>query len=413
MTIQRSDKGGLISNFLSLSVLQGVNLFLPLLTLPYLVRVLGVENFGLMGFSLSIIMLFNIFVSFGFGLSATREISINRGDIKKISQIFSSVMVVKAFFVVVSLFFLTLLVFIFETIQSHFLLYYITFILVLGEALFPTWFFQGMERMEYITYISVVSKVISTVLIFVIIQNPADYIYFPLLNSLSAVFNGVFAIWFILSRFGVKFSVPPVKTLKSQVGKSYHFFLSRAANDGARYYAVTAIGLSFGNSVVGYYSIVEKLFFAFMSLFGLVAQTIYPYMSRTKDLLFLRKILLLVVIASVVILVPVMVFNEFVVYLIFDIKNSLISDIFIAIFIGGFFGVVSSILGYPGLAAFGYVKQSNNSLIFASLIYSVLITVSAFYIESIQLSALSLSAYAVLGLLFRLYYIKKVGLQIW
>ncbi len=97
----------------------------------------------------------------------------------------------------------------------------------------------------------------------------------------------------------------------------------------------------------------------------------------------------------------------------FDIEGQLISEIFLVVFMGGFFGVASSVLGYPGLAAFGYVKESNNSLIFASLIYFLMITLSAFYIESIYLSALSLSVYAALGLCFRLYYIKKFKVPIW
>src|SRR5690554_7448672 len=69
------DKKRLLGNFLSLSGLQVFTYILPLITLPYLVRVLGVEKYGLVMFAQSFIMFFNILVDYGFNLSATREIA--------------------------------------------------------------------------------------------------------------------------------------------------------------------------------------------------------------------------------------------------------------------------------------------------------------------------------------------------
>jgi len=410
--IKNQDFIALRSNFLSLSVLQFINMILPLITLPYLVRVLGVEMFGLVSFVLSIIMYFNIIVSFGFELSATQQISLCRDDLKKVGKIFSNVLAVKLFLFLLSAIILIILVFSIDTLKENAILYLSTFGIVFGNLLLPSWLFQGMENMKYITFANIISKGIFTIFIFVFINDSSDYIYVPILNSLGAIVAGIYSLWLAFYLFKLPLILPRRVNTLDQIKSSYHFFLSRLANNGSRYYATTIIGICFGNIIVGYYTMAEKLFYAFNSLGSVVSQVIYPYMSRTKNIVFLKKILIFITGLSIVLLCPIIYYHELLLDLIFDINHEILSIIFIIIFSGAIFSIVSTIIGFPLLAAFGHIKHANYSLIYSSIIYVSYLSIFAIFKPDIYFMALGLPIYMLSCMLFRLYYISKTNLFI-
>ena len=383
---------------------------LPLITFPYLVKVLGIENFGLVNFSLSIIGYFNILVSFGFELSATKDISINRDNKQKMSEIFSTVILIKIGMFIISLSTLTILIFLIDSMNNHLLLYYTTFGIVLGNVIFPSWFFQGIEKMKYITIINVISKILFTIFIFILVQDKEDYIFVPMLNSIGAILGGIIALRIVFKTYSIKLSIPAKHIIFQQLKESYYYFVSRVANNGSRYLSTTIIGVYFGNTIVGYYSLVEKLFYAFTSIGGLISQSIYPYMSRTQDLKSFKKILLSTIIITLPILSALMIFNEPFIILAFGIKNEIVSKIFLIVFSGAMFSIVSSIIGYPLLAACGYPKYANNSLIYSSLIYLLYIVIAVLVTKNIYYVSFSIVVYMLTALLFRIYYIKKTAL---
>jgi len=274
-------KRRLLSNFMSLSVLQGANYVLPLITLPYLVRVLGPEKYGLIAFAQAFIQYFNILTDYGFNLSATREISIHRDNAQKVSEIFSSVMIIKFCLLVLSFVIMSILVFSFWKFRQDWLIYYLTFGMVVGQVLFPVWFFQGMERMKYITFLNITAKLIFTFAIFVFIRQASDYIYVPLLNLFGYLVAGALALRIVFRGFKVGFKVPSYSSLIHQLKEGWYIFISQVAISGYNSSRLFAVGLFTDNTITGYYAIAEKLMNVVITFpLASLLQSLYPRLSK-------------------------------------------------------------------------------------------------------------------------------------
>lgn len=274
------DKKRLISNFFSLSFLQGANYILPLITLPYLVRVLGVEYIGLLAFATATITYFGILTDYGFNLTATKDISMHRNDKNKVTEIFSSVIMIKIILMAISFVILSLIIFSFEKFRADVLIYFLSFGIVIGQVIFPVWFFQGMERMKYITYLNILSKLIFTIAIFIFVQKQSDFYMVPLLTSIGAIIAAIWSHFIIRREFGIVFELQTINTLKPYIIDGWHLFLSRIYVSTYTTANTILLGIFANNVAVGHYSIAEKIVVSIAGLFEPVNQTIYPYLAR-------------------------------------------------------------------------------------------------------------------------------------
>jgi PST family polysaccharide transporter len=409
------DKKRLLSNFFSLSILQTFTYILPLLTLPYLVRVLGVEKFGLVVFAQAFIIFFNILVDYGFNLSATREISVNRENKEKLTEIFSSVMSIKFILIGVSFIILSIIIFSFDNFSNNIDLYYLTFLWVIGQALFPIWYFQGLEKMKYITIVNITSKLIFTIAIFIFIQNEADYILVPILNGLGFIIGGILSLWIVRKDFHQRFQIQSFRILIMYFKDSSQFFLSRLSSVGYSNVNTFLSGILLSPVFVTYYYLADKAVSVILTLFDPIVQTIYPYLAKKYNFVFLVKLLSILMAVSLLLVSLGYLFGDLISVILLGEINDIFKKLFYIIMPIVPISVLYVMLGAPLLLSRGYKKEFNLSIIYGFIIHLVLLSILYYYFtinsdlqsNILILFAISLVFSKFIVLMIRIYYVYK------
>jgi PST family polysaccharide transporter len=257
--ITHKERRIVLGNFISLTTLQGISYILPLVVLPYLIRVIGIEKFGLIAFAQSLVQYFMILTDYGFSLSATRTIALIGEHKKKISALFSSVMTVKLIFAAISLMALCAILYLVPRFRDDWMVYLLCFGTVIGSTLFPVWFFQGKEKMSYIAVVNVISGITYAICIFIFINGPEDYLRVPLIGSLLSVIGGVLGLYIAFKKFKLEFILQKYVDIRNELKTGWDIFISILSVNIYTNSRVFAVGLLTNNVLTGYYSLAERI----------------------------------------------------------------------------------------------------------------------------------------------------------
>ncbi|MFA5271089.1 MAG: flippase [Candidatus Omnitrophota bacterium] len=310
-------------NAASLSLLQIVTYILPLIIVPYLFRVLGAEKFGLIAFAQAFIQYFMILTDYGFSISATKEISLCQNEYAKVCRAFSSVMIVKVILSIFSLLILGALVYFIPKFRNDWLVYILSFGAVIGNTLFPVWFFQGKEKMKYITNLNIIGGIIFAIFIFSYVKGPGDYLMVPLLNSSVFLITGIMGQYIAFRSFKVTFKFEGYKNVHQQLRAGWDVFISIAAINAYTNTRVFILGLLTNNNITGFYSIAEKIASACQTFpLSSFSQAIFPRLSnifhknKIKAFRLMQRIQQIAIYISLIFLPLIFVFADSIVKLV-------------------------------------------------------------------------------------------------
>ncbi len=405
-----TNRGVLLKNTVMLYILQFSTYLLALLVAPYETRVLGAEVYG--GFleaSLSIVTYFQLVIDFGFLLSATEEVSRNRHDGKKLSEILSSVTAAKIILSLGSFVILMILCQVIPAWEKKQTVLILTFIATMINSFIPDYLYRGLEKMSAITVRTVAVKIFFTGAIFLFLKKPEDVWVVPALNIVGNSIALILAYVHVIKKLGVKFSICKIKVVFAALRSSAFFFFSRIATTA--YTALNTVILdiiSGSGAPTGYYSSANKLITAGKNGLTPIADSLYPYMARNRDFKLVKKVLLILEPAIFLGCAVIFVFAKDFCGWFFGAEFREAGSVLRAMLPIGVVTLPSYIFGFPMLTAMGISKHANYSTIFGSVFHIALLGI-LFFIGKVNMLtlAISVSATSTVILLYRIIVIYK------
>ncbi|EFI8235888.1 flippase [Escherichia coli] len=264
-------------NIFSLLSIQGVGYILPLITLPYLVRILGPNNYGVYGYSLAIIQYSILIIDFGFNLTVTKKISLNRDDKLIVSSVFWNVMACKLLLCI----FTFLITVAWSRIDNTFAgdnlaVLMSSYTMVIGILIFPIWLFQGKEEITKIALINISSKFLTVPLIFILIDKPSDGWKVGLINGSGYIVAGIIGLHIVSRRNWIVWVKPTFSQMFREYASAWHIFISNASINIYTSSITVILGALTSPVTVGYFVAADKIRLAFQGLINPVSQALYP-----------------------------------------------------------------------------------------------------------------------------------------
>lgn len=311
--IKNPDIRRLLGNFFSLSILKVFNLILPFVTLPYLIKTLGLSQYGVVAIALSLSMYFQAVTGYGFNLSATRAVALHRHSKQQLSAIYSNVMGAKALLLLFSILIIVSLVFVVPQFSGHKAVYLFMILYLTGQTFFPEWFFRGVEQMFYITILDLLIKGSFTIFVFILIHKPEDYWLYPVIYGAGFIIVSFIAHYLIFKQFGLQLYLPKKTNVQRILKQGFPLFVNQFFPNLYNNTTGFLVGIMVGNYAAGVFDAARQLT-NLLSVFNSVVTTIaFPYLSRNKEAfgIYRKYYLLLYTVLSVVFLLvlkPLLIF---------------------------------------------------------------------------------------------------------
>lgn len=270
-------KKSITKNYIYNLVYQILVLILPLITAPYVSRVLGPENIGIYSYTISVTTYFILFGSLGIAMYGQREIAYNQSDPEKYSKIFWELIIFR--FVTMSF---SMIIFYFNFVKStQYGTYYAILLLeLLANCLDVSWFFQGLEEFKKTVTRNVIVKFITIVSIFTFVKTQNDLSKYFWIYVLSTVIGNI-SLWLYLPKILKKVKIKELNVYK-HIKPNILLFIPQIATQIYTVLDKVMIGSIISNkSEVGYYEQSQKIVKMLLTIVTSLGTVMMPRMANT------------------------------------------------------------------------------------------------------------------------------------
>lgn len=361
-----------VRNFASLGTMQIINYILPILLTPFLVSTIGIYNVGIIATAMAIAAYIQLFIDYGFNLTATREIAKDGYNDNSASKITSAVFNIKIIFSILSTILVFLLIALVPFLRENIKTLIFTFLLIITQSFFPVWHFQGSERMHYTGLCNSLPKICSAICILFLIKDPSDTWKVQLISFFGALLSLFISILILIFKFNYRYSFSPTE-IKEQLKEGYSIFVARIASGLYKNFNILILGYFSTPSAVGIYSISEKILRSLQMVQNVAGDALYPIFSKkSKDSIFffkeqVKKYNLALISAYFLFSMAIFIFSDLISSLIANSAKDGVSTSLRIMSMAFFFGGLNYIYAILGLTSCGYSKYFSRCVIITGI----------------------------------------------
>ena len=356
-----------LGNTFMLYIMSFVKLVLPLVTMPYLTRVLSEESYGLMSYVRSYMTYIQLFVDFGFILSSVKDIVKAGDDKKKIGTIAGNTFVAKSILCVVAAVVMFVICLAVETLRINWFYVLLSFLSVATTILLADFLFRGIEKMQYITITFLITRSISTVLTFVLVKGDSTMAWIPVLEIIAHIIS-TFISLVILKKLDIRIQIGSLKDCLKMIKDSFSYFLSNIATTAFSALNTLIIGVYITDMVlVAHWSLCLSIITAIQGLYAPICNGVYPHMIKAKSLKFIHRVLMVIMPVVLVGCIFSFVIAEQALLLVGGEKYVVATPLLRCMIPILFFSFPAQLYGWPTLGAIGKVKETTMSTVIASV----------------------------------------------
>lgn len=369
----------LIENFISLSLFKFIDAIIPLIIIPYLILTVGEEKYGIYAFAYALIFYLRNIIQYGFSLSGVRMIALNKDDKKTLNTIYNNIFTTQLYLTIFCLVTLLILVLFIDVFKNYYIIYLFFSLTLIGELLFPGWFFMGVEKMRFSTIVNVISKVTFAVLVFVFVKTENDFMYIALYQSVGFIFSGLIAQYIIIKKFNINIKLANFKEVKHILKEGVSAFLTLISPTLYYNTSIFLVGIFGLPQYVGFMEIATKISGAFSVLNSILAMVFYPFINRNKSAI--KKIKYIFISVGLILSITMFLLSEFLIQLWLHKPSPEIVSIVKTLSIIPFSASVISAFGVNGLMIYNKDKLYLKIVIFSSVcgLLTALILIPTYY----------------------------------
>lgn len=362
-----SNNSVIFENFSYVALLELFVVISPLITYPYLIKTLGTELYGLVILAQIFASYAVIVVNFGLRTILPKHISIHRNDKTKISEIISSAFCIRLIFWVVSLIFFYCVIIAIPRYNEYLLLFILSFGMTFNDLLFPQFYFHGIEKMKFITFINIGVNSIFILLTFIFVKDHADYYLVPMFKAIGLLSGGIISLYIIFFRHNIKFRIPKKQILIMYMKESLSIFSTEIVTSIKDKFNYIFLASFVGMSELVIYDLGAKFTSILVKPVTILSKVIFPKIAKERNILLSQNTALRSFILMVIVILSFNLFLPFIVKLFISETINLMP---LRIFsLAPLFLSVSSFVATNSIIAFGFNKYIFYSIIVTTIVY--------------------------------------------